>query len=80
MPPPVVMKLREVFAKNLRVLRQQRGISQEVLAHDAGIDRSYISALERSVSAATVDMIERLAEILQVEPAAFLELPPKKRR
>ncbi|MFZ5675704.1 MAG: helix-turn-helix domain-containing protein [Pseudomonadota bacterium] len=67
------MRLREDFARNLRKYRKQKGLSQEALANDAGIDRTYISSLERSVYSATVDMIERLAAVLQVEPAALLD-------
>lgn len=73
MPPPLVMGLREAFAKNLRKLRNERGLSQEALAYEAGVDRTYISALERSVYAASLDMIEKLAEVLDVEPARLLK-------
>ncbi|MGD9965799.1 MAG: helix-turn-helix domain-containing protein [Hyphomonadaceae bacterium] len=66
------MKLREVLAKNLRRVRHERGLSQEALADEAGIDRTYVSALERSVYAATVDMIEKLAGVLDTEPADLL--------
>ena len=66
------MRLREVFALNLRKHRQLRGLSQEELAHRADIDRTYISALERSVYAASIDVIERLASVLKVEAT---ELP-----
>lgn len=66
------MSLRDVFAGNLRKVRHERGLSQEALADEAGIDRTYVSALERSVYAATVDMIEKLAGVLKVEPAELL--------
>ena len=39
--------LREAFAANLRRLRHAKGISQEDLAHEAGINRSYMSKLEK---------------------------------
>jgi transcriptional regulator with XRE-family HTH domain len=48
--------------------------SQAELADLAGIDRSYVSDLERSVSAATIDMIENMAAALQVAPKDFLVL------
>jgi len=69
------MQIREVFARNLRNMRHARGLSQEALAHDADIDRTYISALERGVYGATIDMIEKLAKVLAVEPATMLERP-----
>jgi transcriptional regulator with XRE-family HTH domain len=69
----VPMELRETFATNLRVLRHERKLSQEALADEAGIDRTYISALERSVFSASLDMIEKLATALDVEPHSLLE-------
>lgn len=66
------MHIREVLARNLRIYRQERGLSQEELAHRADIDRTYISALERSVYAASIDIVDRLAEALGVEAADLL--------
>lgn len=74
------MDIREVFARNLRKFRQARGLSQEALAHEAGVDRTYISALERSVYSASITMVDKLATILGVEPAALLQRPPKSGR
>ena len=74
------MELRKVFAQNLRRLRKQRELSQEELADEAGIDRTYVSSLERGVYNATIPMIEKLAKALKVEPAALLERVPKARR
>ena len=48
------MDIREVFARNLRKYRQTKGLSQEALAHEAGVDRTYISALERSQYSASI--------------------------
>jgi transcriptional regulator with XRE-family HTH domain len=42
--------LRDAFAANLRRLRHERGISQEDLAYEAGINRSYMSKLEKGAS------------------------------
>ena len=69
------MELRETFATNLRVLRHKRKLSQEALADEAGIDRTYVSALERCVFSASLDMIEKLAKALGVEPHSLLEKP-----
>jgi transcriptional regulator with XRE-family HTH domain len=66
------MEIREVFARNLRALRQAKGISQEELAHLAGIDRTYVSALERCVYNASIDVVDRLANVLGVEAAELL--------
>lgn len=72
------MEIREIFAANLRKRRQAAGLSQEELAHRAQIDRTYISALERSVYAASLDVVDRLAKELGVE-ASDLLLPPQPR-
>ena len=61
-----------MFARNLRALRQAQGISQEELAHQAGIDRTYVSALERCVYNASIDVVDRLANVLGVEAAELL--------
>ncbi len=69
------MDIREVLALNLRKLRRARGLSQEELAHRAKIDRTYISSLERSVYAAGIDVVDRLARVLGVEAADLLTRP-----
>ncbi|OIR00571.1 HTH-type transcriptional regulator SinR [mine drainage metagenome] len=66
------MDIREVLARNLRIYRQERGLSQEELAHRADLDRTYISALERCVYAASIDVLDKLAAALNVEPADLL--------
>jgi len=74
------MDVRKVFADNLLRLRRDKRLSQEALAHEAGIDRTYVSALERGVYSASIDMVGRLAEVLGVEPSAMLiEKHPRKR-
>jgi len=75
------MEIREVLALNLRKYRHARGLSQEELAHRAEIDRTYISALERSVYAAGIDVVDRLATVLGLEAADLLRRPsPSARR
>jgi len=63
------MTLRETFAANLRRYRKAVGLSQEELAHRAQIDRTYVSSLERCQYAATLDVIEKLAVELGIDPA-----------
>ena len=71
------MSLRETFAANLRHRRREVGLSQEELAHRAQIDRTYVSSLERCQYAATLDVIEKLAVELEVDPAELLMSPSK---
>ena len=61
------MTVREIFATNLRRERQRCHLSQEALAHEADIDRTYVSALERSLYSASLDTIEQIAAALGVE-------------
>lgn len=69
------MTLRETFAANLRRYRKAVGLSQEELAHRAQIDRTYVSSLERCQYAATLDVIEKLAAELSIDPAELIASP-----
>ena len=74
------MDLRDIFAANLRRLRSAKGLSQDDVAYDAGISRSYLSQLEKGSFFASLRIIGRLAEVLEVEPAEFLRPPVKTAR
>lgn len=71
------MEIRDVLAHNLKRLRVDQSLSQEELADRADIDRTYISSLERSVYAAGIDVVDRLAKALGVTAADLLEVPPE---
>jgi transcriptional regulator with XRE-family HTH domain len=73
------MDLREVFAANLRRLRHAKGLSQDDLAYEAEISRSYLSQLEKGAFYASLKIIGKLAAVLEVEPAELLKLPPGRR-
>ena len=66
--------LKKYFAGRLREIRKARGLSQEDLAHEAGLHRTHVSLIERSRRAIRLETLIRLAEALNVEPAALL--PP----
>ena len=70
------MTLRGRVARNLRMLRRAKGLSQEELADRAEINRNYVGMLEREEHAATVDMLEKLADVLDVDPIEFFVLVP----
>ncbi len=75
------MNARERVAWNIRRLRVERGISQEALAVDAEIDRTYVSRLERNMENPTVAVLERLADALEVEiTELFIVAKPGSRR
>jgi len=69
------MDLRQVFATNLRRARHAKGLSQEALAHDADVDRRYLSKIETSTTSVGLDIIARLAAVLDIEPAELLQAP-----
>jgi transcriptional regulator with XRE-family HTH domain len=74
------MEIREVFARNLRNARHARRLSQEALADEAGIDRTYISALERARYSATIDIVDKLAKALDIDPGALLQRSARQRK
>ena len=67
-----------MFAANLRRLRHAKKLTQEELAFEAGINRSYMSRLERGGTYAGLEIIAKLADVLSVEPAELLKLPTKR--
>lgn len=69
------MNGRALVAWNLRRLRTERGLSQERVAADSGIDRAYVSELERGLGNASIDLLDRLAALLQVSISEFFLEP-----
>ena len=72
------MDLREVFAANLRRLRHAKGLSQDDLAYEAEVSRSYLSQLEKGAFYASLKIVGKLATVLEVEPAELLKIPTSK--
>jgi transcriptional regulator with XRE-family HTH domain len=72
------MRVRAIVAKNLRRLRRAKALSQEELADQAGINRNYVGMLEREQHAATIDMLEKLASVLDTDPAEFFRRDTRK--
>ena len=66
------------FARRLREIRLDRGLSQEQLASLAGLDRTYVSSCEAGRRNATIRTISRLSGALGVDPAALVsdQCPP----
>jgi len=66
------MNVRELVAANLRRIRSERGMSQEELANSAGVNRTYVSDIERCVYSISVDKLAVLASVLNVQPYELL--------
>ncbi|WP_386685168.1 helix-turn-helix domain-containing protein [Loktanella sp. R86503] len=66
-------QLRDVLARNLQLHRAERGWSQERLALESGLNRTYLSAVERSEQNISVDNIARLAAALSVDAWVLLK-------
>jgi transcriptional regulator with XRE-family HTH domain len=73
------LDFRQVIARNVRVARAAKGISQEALADEAGVNRSYMSRVERGVTWVGVEILVKLAVVLEVEPHELLMPPPPRR-
>jgi len=69
------MDARKIIGWNLRLLRVERGLSQERLALEAKIDRAYVGRVERGMENVTIGTIEAMARALEV-PVATLFVEP----
>jgi transcriptional regulator with XRE-family HTH domain len=67
------MDIRKQIGNNIRKRRDALGLSQEALAHDSGIHRTYISGLERGIRNPTVTIVQSIALALDISPAKLLE-------
>jgi transcriptional regulator with XRE-family HTH domain len=69
------MDLVAILGRNVREQRKRRGLSQEQLALETEMKRSYVSDLERGTRNPSVRAVERLARALSVEPWELLQPP-----
>lgn len=67
------MNIKAVVGRNVRRYRELKGISQEELAFDAELHRTYVSGVERGVRNPTVLIVGKLANALGVAPCKLLE-------
>ncbi|WP_094507798.1 helix-turn-helix domain-containing protein [Brucella thiophenivorans] len=71
------MDVKKIIGWNLRYIRSERGLSQERLALEAQIDRSYVGRVERGMENVTVSTLEAMATALNVPVSAlFVEPQP----
>ncbi len=67
------MDIRKQVGLNVQKIRRERGWSQEELAFESGLHRTYISGIERGARNPTLLVIDQLATALKVSPAYLLE-------
>jgi len=67
------MDVRARIGWNLRRLRKERGVTQEDLATDSGIDRGYISGVERGVRNPSVSVLVRIADAIGVDVSELFD-------
>lgn len=60
------------FGDALREIRKEKGISQEQLALDSGLDRTYVSLIERGVQSPTIRTVLKVANVLGVKPSEII--------
>jgi transcriptional regulator with XRE-family HTH domain len=70
------MDSRELVAWNMRRLRVERGLSQEKLAELGGVDRTYVSRLERKMENPSIGILDKIATVLGSTIADLFQPPP----
>lgn len=62
----LIMDIRKKFGSRLRMLRLERGLSQESLALNADLDRTYLPSIERGERNVSIRVVEKLAKALGI--------------
>jgi len=70
--------LAKVFGEVLKELRMEAGISQENLAYECDLDRSFISMLERGLKLPTIATLFQLAKALKKAPYEIIQIVEKR--
>ena len=66
------MDIRKRVGKNVSRVRREKGWSQEKLAFECGLHRTYISGVERGIRNPTVVVLEKIAKALEIPPKNLL--------
>lgn len=67
------MDPQTLFGTRIRSIREAAGVSREFTAEEADINPNYLGEIERGEKWPSLEVIQRLARVLQVSPAVFLE-------
>ena len=66
-------KRKMVLASNIKKIRLEKGLAQERLALEAGVDRTLVSKIEREIANPSLEILVKLATVLKVKVANLLE-------
>lgn len=77
MQPSITVEgeLQRTFGRSVRQLREERGLSQEALADQLAVHRTFIGGVERGERNLTLRTVERLSSRLQADPLVLLGAP-----
>jgi len=71
-----MIDIKEIFAENLRKIRREKGLTQEKLAEKANMSLQYLALLEIGRKFPSGEMLERLANALDIETYELLAVAP----
>lgn len=66
------MRIQRLLGVNVRLARRKLNWSQDQLAESAGLDRTYVSGIERGTRNPTVEIVDRIAQALSMPPHMLL--------
>jgi transcriptional regulator with XRE-family HTH domain len=72
------MDLKKAMAINVRRARYAKQLTQEELAHQAGLSARYLGSIERATVSASVSVLGRLAQALRVDACELIRIPPRR--
>lgn len=61
------MDITKKFGQQVKKLRQEKGLSQEALAHQADLDRTYIPSIEKGERNVSITVVEKIAKALKIK-------------
>jgi transcriptional regulator with XRE-family HTH domain len=67
------MDIKKKFGKKVKKLRLEKGLSQEKLAYEADIDRTYIPSIEKGERNVSITVIEKIAKALKVKISVLFD-------
>jgi len=67
------MEIKKKFGNQVKKLRLEKGLSQETLAHQADLDRTYIPSIEKGERNVSITVIEKIAKALNVKISVLFD-------